>query len=180
VTALPKGAIAWTPLLKPERRVRAPKPIRRTSRPRKARRTPLAALKRQLWRLFASYVKERDGNVCVSCGKPGLAGSGWHAGHLFPSNGNSLLRYHPLNVGSQCAVCNVWRGGNGASYANAFLDRYGVEQFKALCAMVGQPHTWTAPEVAEMIAELKRGGADYECWYFRRYARECLPRREAP
>jgi hypothetical protein len=154
---------------KPKRRIAVRSVPKRATVPRKKRKTPLAKLKRDLWALFAAYVKERDGNVCFVCGATGLEGGNWHAGHLFNSENNSVLRYHPKNVHSNCGRCNVWLRGNIAVYAARFLDVYGVECFKALDAKRGPAKAWTRPEVEAMIAALKAGGADYECWYSERY-----------
>lgn len=152
--------------------MRFPKPARK-SKPRKRlrrqRKTSLAALKRKLWAEFSAYVKARDGNVCISCGRGGLEGSNWHAGHLFSAGAHSLIRYHPKNVHSQCFRCNVNLGGNGAAYANEFWKRYGMDEFTRLFNLGRHIKKWTAPEVRDLIDALTRGGADYECLYAERY-----------
>lgn len=144
-------------------------PIQRKSRPPKVRKTTLAALKRKLWKLFALYVKERDGNVCFSCGRESLVGSGWHAGHLFPAGSHNVIRLEPKNVHSQCYFCNINLGGNGAAYTARFLDRYGIDEFRRLDALSRRLKQWRSPEIEELIAALKRGGADYEILYAEKY-----------
>jgi hypothetical protein len=141
----------------------------RTKRPRKQRKTPLAALKRLLWDHFAAYVKKRDGNVCFVCGAPGLEGKNWHAGHLFNAGNNSVIKYHPLNVHSNCGRCNVWLRGNIAVYAVRFLDVYGLAQLQALDSKRGVAKAWKRSDIEPMIAALKRGGADYETFYAETY-----------
>jgi hypothetical protein len=149
---------------------RSSKPIARNSRPRRQRKSSLACLKRKLWSLFSSYVKERDGNVCFSCGASGLESHGWHAGHLFPAGAHGIIRYEPKNVHSQCYRCNINLGGNGAAYSDRFIEVYGIEEFRRLSALSRTIKQWRAPEVEELIAALKRGGADYEMLYAERHA----------
>jgi hypothetical protein len=90
---------------------------------------------------------------------------------MFTAGAHSLIRYHPLNVHSQCYRCNINLGGNGAAYAERFMDRYGLGQFRALCSLKGRStKQWRAPEVEDLIAALKRGGGDYERLYLERYS----------
>jgi hypothetical protein len=149
--------------------VRRSAPIARTSKPRKKSLKPLPKVRDRVWKQFAAYVKERDGNTCFSCRKPGLVGQNWHAGHMFPSGNNSVIRYEPKNVHSQCGRCNCWLGGNGAAYVAHFLEVYGLAELQRIQAKRGQEKTWTRVELEEMGAALKRGGADFECWYAERY-----------
>ncbi len=151
---------------------RSSKPISRKVRPRRQRKTSLAALKRKLWLLFAAYVKERDGNSCISCPATGLEGHGWHAGHLFPAGAHAVIKYEPKNVHSQCFRCNINLGGAGAAYTVRFLDKYGVDEFNRLSRLSTKIKQWRAPEIEELIAALKRGGAEYEMFYAEKYGLE--------
>lgn len=146
----------------------APRRIARGSRPRRQRKTNLAALKRRLWALFARYVKDRDGPVCWICGAAPLEGQNWHAGHLV-SIRHASTAYHPDNVHSNCASCNVFQRGNIAAYANKFLEVYGEDKFRALFRLSRETKRWTAPEVRELIAALEVDGVAYECLYAERY-----------
>jgi len=147
---------------------KADKPLRR-ARISKHRRSSLAALKRKLWKLFAAYVKERDGNTCFSCGRGGLAGSNWHAGHLFPAGSSSLIRWEPKNVHSQCYHDNINLGGAGAAYAVRFIERYGIDEFNRLSALSREMKAWKPYEIEALIAAIKRSGADYEMAYAELY-----------
>jgi hypothetical protein len=143
--------------------------IRRRRKPRRERKSPLATVRRTLWRKFSAYVKERDGPVCFSCGKRDLAGQDWQAGHMFKSEGNARIRYSPLNVHSQCGRCNLWLRGNTAPYVDKFLRSYGLEQFQRLSALAGGIKRWTRPEMEELIAALDAGPATFECLHFERW-----------
>lgn len=158
----------------PKRSPKPRKPIARTTRPRKQRKSSLASLKRKLWRLFGAYVKARDGNICFSCGRPGLSGSGWHAGHMFPAGSASLIRWEPKNVHSQCFRCNIDLGGNGAEYALRFMERYGVEEFKRLSGLSQRLKAWKPYEIEDLIAALERSPAEYESLYAEHYGLSCI------
>lgn len=144
----------------------------RTKRPRSKSKNKLPAQRTKTWDLFAAYVKQRDGNVCFSCGKDGLVSYDWHAGHMFPSGNNAVIRYEPKNVHSQCGRCNCFLRGNGAAYVAHFLEVYGLAELQRIQAKRGQEKRWTRIELEEMAAVLQRGGADFECWYAERYGLE--------
>lgn len=151
---------------------RSPKPAKRIASgkaPNPMSKKNLPKLKRKLWKLFSDYIKDRDGNTCFSCGRGGIEGSGWHAGHMFPSGDHAIVRYHPKNVHSQCFHCNINLGGNGAAYTERFLDVYGIEEFRRMCAIKSRERQWQPVEIMELIEALKRGGADFECFYEERY-----------
>jgi hypothetical protein len=147
---------------------RSTKPIARGKRPRRQRATPLATLKRQLWALFSAYVKDRDGDGCVTCIASGLEGSNWHAGHWI-SGSRQATKYDPKNVHSQCGRCNIWLRGNGAEYSGFILQAYGAEEHDRMLRKSRELKNWTRPELEYLIAAAKRGGADYETAYYERY-----------
>ena len=154
---------------KPQKATKPRKPIARGQRPRRQRKSTLAALKRKLWSLFSAYVKERDGNFCYSCGRLGLEGANWHAGHLFPAGSSSLIRWEPKNVHSQCYHCNVNLGGNGAAYAEVFIRHYGMAEFQRLSDLSRRMKAWKPYEIQALIAALEVGGAEYEMAYAEHY-----------
>jgi 5-methylcytosine-specific restriction endonuclease McrA len=153
----------------PKRLRRSTKPIARKSRPRKRSKATVAGLKRQLWTLFAAYVKERDGRTCISCHSTDLDGQNRHAGHLVSRRVSSTL-FDPANVHVQCGPCNVWKRGNVAAYTLAFLDRYGEAKFRALMARSRVMHQWKAPELRDLIAAIEKGGHEFEALYAERYS----------
>src|SRR5687768_8077704 len=119
----------------------------RTKRPRSKSKNKLPAQRTKTWDLFAAYVKQRDGNVCFSCGKGGLISHDWHAGHMFPSGNNAVIRYEPKNVHSQCGRCNCFLRGNGAAYVAHFLEVYGLSELQRIQAKRGQEKRWTRVEL---------------------------------
>lgn len=157
------------PIPKPVRKSKSKKGLKMGKRPRRQRKSTLAALKRELWALLSAYVKERDGNVCISCGARGLEGRNLHAGHLFSAGQHSLIRFDPLNVHVQCGRCNVFLRGNIAPYTAQFLKTYGLAQFERLDQRSHISKSWRAFEIQELIEALKKSGADYESLYAERY-----------
>lgn len=84
----------------------------------------IAQLKKILWPLVSKYIRERDGYVCMACGRPG-EGSGIHAGHLVPRPLCGPLTYfHPLNLWAECYHDNINLGGNTAIMAERLSKRY--------------------------------------------------------
>lgn len=147
---------------------RSSAPILRKTRPRRERKSPMGTVRRTLWVLFSRYVKERDGNVCFTCGASGLEGSNWHAGHLI-SGAKASTRYHPANVHSQCGKCNVWLRGNIAEYTFRHIDKYGEAVFRDLVWKSRGLKTWKRYELEELIESLRKSGADFELLYHERH-----------
>jgi hypothetical protein len=83
-------------------------------------------LEARLKAVMYPYIKRRDGNTCISCGKKGLQGKNWHAGHYIKAElCNIVTRYDEWNINSQCSNCNLWKRGNTIAYRNAMVDKYG-------------------------------------------------------
>lgn len=156
---------------KPPRRSAKPrKPIARKARPRARRKAgTLAALVNKLDDAFSRYVKDRDGNVCITCGRSGMAPQDWHAGH-FIGRSRMATRWDPKNVHSQCGyVCNKVKRGAPQEYALAILARYGEQEFRRLMRLKRVEKKFTRPEVQELIDALARSGADFETTYAERH-----------
>lgn len=145
------------------------KPIARTKPVPKLSQKMVPALKRKLWKLVSAYIRRRETNDCFSCKKGGLEGSGWHAGHLFPAGSHNIIRFEPKNIHSQCFRCNINLRGNGAAYASAFIERYGIDEFNRLSALSRIQKKWLAYELQDLIDAIQKSDADYECLYAEKY-----------
>lgn len=99
-----------------------PKPTKKTSRIRRS-----VALKRAD-DAFSAFIRNRDGNQCVTCGKHFKH---IEAGHWIP-RGHESVRYDERNVHSQCRRCNQYLGGNPVKYRKFMLDNYGKEVVEEL------------------------------------------------
>lgn len=90
--------------------------MKRNSPLRKKSKQKISVLKRKLWEQFAKYIKNRDQNICFTCGRKS-EGSGSHAGHFIPKSvGGLLLYFHEENCHAQCYNCNINLGGNQYIY----------------------------------------------------------------
>lgn len=89
--------------------------------------------------MFSAYVKKRDSGICFTCGVK-CEGYNAHAGHFIPKSvGGIVLYFHPDNVKTQCARCNIWLGGN----QYAFGERLGKKKVMELYALKnGPPQKW--------------------------------------
>jgi len=54
------------------------------------------------------------------------------------ASGGLSLYFHEKNVHCQCYRCNINLGGNGAVYANNFIERYGQEEFDEIIRLKDQ------------------------------------------
>ena len=154
---------------KPPKRIKRGGPIARKSRPRKERKTPLATLKRQLWEKVKQYVRETHGNTCYTCGAENLAGSNWQTAHYVNAGLSAMTYYDPDNLRPCCYRCNHWLRGNLAFYAEHLRQEIGDTKVQMLLRRSKFIKTWTRPEIADLIAALDRGGADFEMLWAERY-----------
>lgn len=92
----------------------------------------IGQLKKDLWKIVAKKIKERDGYICFTSGKK-VEGANAHCGHMFPSGScGALLRHHPKNLHCQSYYENINMGGNGAVYALNFIKKYGKKEMDNL------------------------------------------------
>jgi hypothetical protein len=98
---------------------------------------------------FNSYIRARDGKICISCGtqKPDIQ---YCAGHFRTRGAASHLRYNEDNVHSQCNKrCNLERSGAIADYRPALIAKIGLERVEAL-ENDNQSHKFTIDECQEI------------------------------
>lgn len=93
----------------------------------------IKALKTKLWSLCKAIIREQYGNVCYTCGKTDLSGSGWHTGHFISSSICSVaLRYDLRNLRPQCYNCNINKSGNWLAFEQHLIrDGFSVDGLKA-------------------------------------------------
>lgn len=72
--------------------------------------------KKELDKIFALYIKERDRWTCFTCRRK-ATGQGMHNGHYIPRGACGLeLYFHEENCRAQCAYCNHTLEGNRHEY----------------------------------------------------------------
>lgn len=97
--------------------------------------TVIKSLRNKTWELCKAIIRAKYGNVCFTCGKTPLAGSGWQTGHFIPRSICGLtLRYELRNLRPQCYRCNIDLSGNGAVFYRKLVEIEGQEYVDRLFA----------------------------------------------
>ena len=126
------------------------------TRLKKYSKRDIPRLKREVWKLFSLFIRERDNYTCITCGKKGK-GSFMHAGHFISRTHNSIL-FDPINVSAQCQNCNMWKQGESGIYAQKIIEKYGIEEFDALVERGRKLKQWTVQELEALKAKYKGCG----------------------
>ena len=134
-------------------------PLRGQSKPvvkrkRKVRVQTYASLKKRLDAVFSRWTRLRfrnqaGGIPCCSCGNV-LPLESMQAGH-FQKRHYLATRWHPENVAPQCVSCNVFKGGNYASYAAWGVNRYGMDWPARMVALSRTETKLTRADLQQMI-----------------------------
>lgn len=110
-----------------------------------------AQLKKELWKVFAEYIKKRDDWICYTCGKR-VSGFNCNAGHFIPkAAGGIALYFHEDNVHTQCAACNLFLAGNQYIYGK----KLGEEKVKELYAIKTKITKWSTQDFLDKIEYYK-------------------------
>jgi len=130
-------------------------------------RTGLTTLLKAVKDVCHRYIRERDkGKPCISCGTPYKHDH--EAGHYYPSNQFSTLRFNEFNISGQCIACNRINEGNFENYTIHLPKRIGKEAFETLNALAEKEkrtnHKWDREELKKTrtyynnkLKELKNG-----------------------
>jgi len=82
-------------------------------------------------KVFNTYIRMRDGKVCISCGFVG-DGRQFHCGHYKPRGMFSQLAFSEENCSSQCSICNTHLSGNLVAYREALINKIGLARVEYL------------------------------------------------
>jgi len=96
-------------------------------RARKAKLMTLSDHHKATQAIFNKYIRLRDGNICISCGKV-ITGQ-VHAGHYLT---DKALRYNENGTNSQCVKCNNWLSGNQIEYRINLIKKIGLPAVEEL------------------------------------------------
>jgi len=118
----------------------------------KAKSKPISKLKKELWKYFSLYIRQRDNFTCFTCGRKG-EGSAMHAGHFISKSvGGIALYFHEENVHAQCYNCNINLSGNQYEYAK----RLGFDKADELYRIKNQvTEKWSAQDYESKIIYYK-------------------------
>jgi hypothetical protein len=115
---------------------------------------PLPKLKKQLWTIFSKYIRQRDGGICISCGKV----DDWKkmdAGHYIPKTAGLSIYFNERNVNCQCTYCNRFMHGNLSAYALALRKKYGNDILEELDNVRKTPIVLTRKDYEDKITYYK-------------------------
>ncbi len=88
-------------------------------------------LVKELDKVFSLFIRYRDDQTCVQCGKTKAAGAIIQAGHIF-SRTYWPTRWNDLNVHAQCSYCNMKHSQDKYDYERWFVKRYGEVALESL------------------------------------------------
>lgn len=106
-----------------------------------------------LQQLVNRYVRQRDGNFCISCNKE-VQGK-IDAGHMFSVGNYPSVRFDLRNINSQCIRCNQYNGGSLLEYRKYLIEKIGLIEFEDLEFKAHQNRQFDISEIKEMIEEYK-------------------------
>ena len=106
-----------------------------------------------LQQLVNRYVRQTDGNFCISCNKE-VQGK-IDAGHMFSVGNYPSVRFDLRNINSQCIRCNQYNGGSLLEYRKYLIEKIGLKEFEDLEEKAHQNRQFSIPELKEMIEEYK-------------------------
>lgn len=128
----------------------------KTTKKTAKKKSELQKIKEKLWEVVRSFVKKRDGPICIPCKKEGLSGAGQHGGHFIPSSTCGMfLRYDIRNVHSSCYHCNINLGGNGAMFYKSLEESYGSEFVENIFKDKNKSVKWGVKELELMMNNYK-------------------------
>lgn len=114
-------------------------------------------LKKEAWKWFSKYIRQKDKYICYTCGKEGN-----HAGHYVPQSKGNALRFDERNVHCQCVSCNNFKGGNQVVYALNLERDYGpgiLQEFDSVKNAIYKPtHEELQGLIDKYKALVKSGG----------------------
>ena len=106
-----------------------------------------------LQQLVNKYVRERDGNFCISCNKK-VSGK-IDAGHMFSVGNYPSVRFDLRNINSQCIKCNQYNGGSLLEYRENLIKKIGLKDFEDLEFKAHQNRQYTINEIKDLIQHYK-------------------------
>lgn len=127
---------------------------RKTKALKTKKKTSLATDKKIVWQYFSKYIRQRDGGVCISCGKI----DDWRkmdAGHYIPKTAGLSIYFDERNVNSQCTSCNRWKHGNLSQYALALKIKYGNSILEELDETRRSPKVFTKIDYEKLLVKYK-------------------------
>lgn len=100
---------------------------------RKKSKEPISRLQRKIWELVKQIVRKKYPHQCYTCGASNLSGSNLQTGHMWAKASlGAFLKYDLRVLRPQCARCNLFLGGMGATFYARMLKEIGPEEMAKL------------------------------------------------
>ena len=113
-------------------------------------------LKKDLWKVFSRYIRERDGYICITCGKDlSVDKVSCDAGHFIPKTRGNSIYFCEENVNAQCSSCNRYQHGKLYEYAVRLEQKYGEGILQRLEEKMRQTKRFTRQELIELAETYK-------------------------
>lgn len=103
-------------------------------------------------RWFNKFIRLRDGDKCISCGKKG---GQIQAGHFVPKSRGEIIRYDERNVSSQCLRCNYFLSGNLGNYRVALDKKFGKGTVDKLEQKANTSKPYSREKLRDLIKKYK-------------------------
>ena len=107
-------------------------------------------LKKDLWKIFSLYIRQRDKFKCISCGKQCDRNTS-EAGHFV----HNTMDFNELNINCQCTYCNHYLHGNLANYALRLQEKIGGQKVQLLLGQKYKVTKYTPDELRILIQYYK-------------------------
>lgn len=101
-------------------------------------------LKKEAWRVFSKFIRDRD-PVCFTCPNKTENAGHWRHGHT------KAGFFDVRNVHGQCVRCNLHLSGNGQVYSLKMAEIYGLKKTKRLWEEFNKVHLFTRKELIKII-----------------------------
>ena len=98
-----------------------------------AKKKTLTQLKKELWKMYALYIKKKysyNGThcKCYTCGSDLTIGTyNCQCGHYYPKGGYPALYFHENNTRPQCYHCNINLSGNSPIFRERLIKEIGED-----------------------------------------------------
>jgi len=118
--------------------------------------TERAKQKKKTDTVFSKFIRQRDRDVCIDCGRPAPAVYRMDCGHLY-SRGHDSTRWNEKNAAAQCSGCNDQHNRNHRAMEDRMIVRHGRPGIDMVYELWNRTKEFkiTTPELKEIEAYYK-------------------------
>ena len=117
----------------------------------------IATIKLEIWKLLSKRIRERDKNICYTCGKTAtMAGHFIHNSDKRKTKDGNMLWCYELNLHAQCFSCNMKQHGRLDVYAERLVREYGADILENLRRLYLLKKSYSREELGAKLEEEHR------------------------